>query len=162
MAASDILLQIKDVIGESAQKADCIDIESFSWGVSNSGSFATGGGGGGGKYAFQDLHLVAADAKAAPTLMKFCATGQHIDKVSLHLRKAGGGDAPAKEYYTLELENCLISSYQSSAQGHGGIGAMDSFSINFAKIHYVTKLQDAKGEMTAGGDTKFDLKTGKA
>ncbi len=46
MAMGDFLLELDGVKGESARNKDWIDIESFTWGVSNGGSFASGSGGG--------------------------------------------------------------------------------------------------------------------
>ena len=49
--ASDFLLEIDGIKGESndAKHKETIEIESFSWGVSNSGTHAAGSGGGAGK-----------------------------------------------------------------------------------------------------------------
>ena len=46
--ATDIFAKIGDIKGESldAKHKDEIEVLSFSWGVANSGSTATGGGGG--------------------------------------------------------------------------------------------------------------------
>ena len=158
MASSDILIEIDTIKGESKAKDDMIDLDSFSWGVTNSGSMSQGGGGGTGKFNFSDLTCTTYASKASPALMLNCANGTHIASATLHVRKAGG---TAKEFYTVKLENILISSYQSS--GHnGGMVPSDSFSLNFAKIHFETKVQNDKGDMEAGGDAKFDLKTGKS
>jgi type VI secretion system Hcp family effector len=76
--ATDIFAKIGDIKGESvdSKHKDEIEVLSFSWGVTNSGSTSTGGGAG--KAAFQDLLIVHAIDKATPALLKACATGQHI------------------------------------------------------------------------------------
>ena len=162
MAATDFCLVIDAVKGETAdakwKEAGGIDIESFSWGVSNAGSMSAIGGGGAGKASFQDIHFVKNVDKSSPALAQCCSTGKHISKAVLHVRKAGDGQ---KEYYTVTLEDILISSFQASA-ANGNPIVMDSFSINYAKIKWEYKTQDSKGAMVAGGDFKYDLKMNKA
>ncbi len=159
--ASDYLLEIDGIKGESSdhKHKDTIEIESFSWGVSNAGSFASGGGGGAGKASFQDLHFTTAVGKASPLLSKACATGQHIKKATLFVRKAGKDQ---QEFYTVKLEDILVSSYQSG--GHGGSGTAiptDQFSLNFAKIQFDYKPQKADGSLDAAVTMKFDVKQNK-
>ena len=58
--ATDLFAKLGDIKGESldAQHKDEIEVLSFSWGVSNTGSSRSGGGGSGtGKAVFQDLHV---------------------------------------------------------------------------------------------------------
>ena len=67
-AASDYFLKIDGIDGESTDdrhKGE-IDIQSFSWGVSNSGSMSSGSGGGAGKASFQDIHFTRQLDKASP------------------------------------------------------------------------------------------------
>ena len=90
MAQVDYFLKVEGIDGESTDdkhKGE-IDLESWSWGETNSGSFAAGGGGGAGKVVMQDLHVVSKMSKASPNLMIACATGQHIKKAVLTSRKA--------------------------------------------------------------------------
>src|SRR5205823_15132411 len=65
-----------------------IEIESFSWGVTNSGAHGSGGGGGAGKANFQDLHFVCKTGKASPLLFLACAKGTHIQKATLFVRRS--------------------------------------------------------------------------
>jgi type VI secretion system secreted protein Hcp len=53
--ATEIFARIGDIKGESldAKHKDEIEVLSFSWGVTNSGSAGSGGGGGTGKAKFQ-------------------------------------------------------------------------------------------------------------
>ena len=71
MAHVDYFLKIEGIDGESADakhKGD-IQLESFSWGETNSGSHSSGGGGGAGKVSMQDFHFVMTANKASPKLM---------------------------------------------------------------------------------------------
>jgi type VI secretion system secreted protein Hcp len=159
--ASDFLLEIDGIKGESndSKHKETIDIESFSWGATQPGTFATGGGGGAGKVSFQDIHFVSNVNKASPKLINACATGQHIKKATLFVRKAGGKQ---EDYYTVTLEDVLVSSYQSGGSNHSNAVPTDQFSLNFAKIKYEYKPQDAKGGLAGAVPFSYDLKANKA
>ncbi|MCC6537797.1 MAG: type VI secretion system tube protein Hcp [Bryobacterales bacterium] len=142
--ASDYLLEIDGVKGESVDNKfpGSLEIDSFSWGVSNSGSFSSGTGGGAGKASAQDFHFVTRCSKASPDLMNRCTTGKAIDKVTLHLRKQG--EDGQLEFYTWTMENCLISSFQTG--GSEGL-PHDQCSFNFAKIKIEYKDQDNQNKL---------------
>src|SRR5687768_12512993 len=102
MAAVDFFLKIEGIDGESTDdkhKGE-LDIQSWSWGVSNMGTAGHGGGGGAGKASFQDIHFSTHVSKASPKLMLTCATGEHIKKATLVCRKAG---KEQQEYYKVTL-----------------------------------------------------------
>jgi type VI secretion system secreted protein Hcp len=158
MAATDFFLVVDTITGESADKTmkskNAMDIGSFSWGLTNSGSMAATGGGGSGRSSFQDIHFSKAVDKASPSLAQACATGQHIKKATLYVRKAG---KEQKEYYTITLEDLLVSSFSAKA-GNGDTTVSDEFSLNFAKIKWEYKTQDAAGALGAGSELNYDLK----
>jgi type VI secretion system secreted protein Hcp len=147
--ASDYLLVIDGVKGESkdAKFPGAIEVDSFSWGETNTGSSGRGGGGGSGKVSFQDLHFTTSVNKGSPVLALFCASGEHIKKAALHLRKAG---KEQQEYYTITLEDLLVSSYQSGGHGGGDALPSDQFSLNFAKIKFEYKAQKPDGYFWVG------------
>ena len=156
--ASDYLLEIDGIKGESqdSKHKETIEIDSFSWGVTHPGSFAHNTGGSTGRSSFHDINLTTKVNKASPNVMLAAATGKHINKATLYVRKATGTGGQ-QEYYRIEFEDVLISSYQSG--GHSGDDSIpiDQFSLNFAKIQYVYKPQDAKGTLGADITAKYDL-----
>jgi type VI secretion system secreted protein Hcp len=159
MAQSDYFLKIDGIEGESKDDKHKkeIDLQSFSWGVNNSGSMAVGGGGGTGKSSFQDFHFTKLVEKSSPNLMQACATGKHIPKAVLTVRKAG---EKQQEYYKITLSDVLISSWQNG--GHGGDGTVpESFSLNFSKIEFEYKPQDSKGGLEGSLFGKWDVKANK-
>jgi type VI secretion system secreted protein Hcp len=158
--ASDYLLMIDGIKGESgdSKHKDTIEIESFSWGCSNSGSHASGGGGGAGKVSYQDLHCTTGVNKASPLLMLACATGQHIKKAVLTVRKQGGDQ---QDYYVVTMEDLLVSSYQSGGHAGGGSVPTDQFALNFTKIKFDYKPQKADGTLDAAVAGGWDLKANK-
>jgi type VI secretion system secreted protein Hcp len=159
MMASDFLLEIDGIEGESqdTKHPKTVEVSSFSWGISQAGSFASGHGGGVGKASFQDLHFTSHVGKASPKLALACATGQHIAKATLFVRKAG---EDPQDYYKVILEDVLVSSYQSAGSSGGDLPS-DGFSFNYAKIEFDYSVQDAKGKIAAPIIMKYNLAAGK-
>jgi type VI secretion system secreted protein Hcp len=153
--AVDMFLKLDGIKGESPDKAhkEEIQIQSFSFGVHQTGSSADGGGGGAGKASFEDIHITKAADIATPPLMEACATGKHIKNAVLTVRKAGGKQ---EEYYKIKLTDLLVSSLQNT--GHGNEAPMEQLSMNFAKIEFEYYPQKADG--TLGGVSKagYDIK----
>jgi type VI secretion system secreted protein Hcp len=151
MAAVDYFLKIDGIDGESADdkhKGE-IDIESWSWGESNTGSHAAGGGGGAGKVHMQDFNFVMRMNKASPKLMLACASGQHIPKAVLTMRKAG---KQQQEYAKITMSDLLVASYQTGGSSKGDIIPLEQISLNYAKIEFEYKEQKTDGSL--GGSTK--------
>jgi len=157
--ATDFLLEIDGIKGESKddKHKETIEVSSFSWGASNPGSFAGGGGGGAGKVNFQDITFSSTVSKASPLLFLACATGQHIKKATLFVRKAGGDQ---QDYYKIVLEDVLVSSIQHmGAEGQGM--ANESFSINYAKVKLEYFEQKPDGSIGGAVPFGYDLKANK-
>lgn len=148
--ASDIVLDITGVTGESKIKGyeKKIDVLAWSWGLSNSGSFHVGGGGGTGKPSFQDISITKNVDLASPVLMLYCANGKHFDKAKLVMRKSGGDSS--LEYVIMELEKVLVSSYSTGASG-GEDRPTENISLNFAQVKVTYWSQSDKG---GKGDSK--------
>jgi type VI secretion system secreted protein Hcp len=154
MAAADFFLKIDGIQGESEDKThkDEIQILSFSWGVSNSGSGAFGSGSGSGKASVSDISLQKYVDKSTPNLWKYCFLGKTVGDAIITVRKAGG-DSPV-EYLVYNLTEVFISSVQDSGSEGGGI-AMESISLNFAKVEITYTIQSADG--TAGASTPVTI-----
>jgi len=157
MAAVDYYLKIDGIEGESqADKHEKeIDVLSFSWGATQSGSFAGGGGGGAGKVAMQDFHFTMLHSKASPALMLACAQGDHIASAILTCRKAG---KEQQEFLKITMSDCLVSSFQTGGSAGGDVIPTDQVSLNFAKIEHEYKEQDSKGALGGSVKKTFDLK----
>ena len=156
MATVDYFLKIDGIEGESRddKHKDEIEIESFSWGETQTGSFAVGGGAGAGKVSMQDFYFTMLVNKASPALFLACAQGDHIKNAILTCRKAG---KKQQEFLKFTLSNVLISSFQIG--GTGGFVSTDQISLNFAKIEVEYKEQDATGKLTGSITKWFDLKS---
>ncbi len=159
--ASDMFLKIEGIPGEStdSKHKDEIDVLTWSWGESNTGSMAVGGGGGSGKVSMQDFQFVMNMNKASPHVMLACASGQHIKKAVLTCRKAGGTQM---EFLKITFEDLLISSYQTGSGGGDSGLPTDQCSFNFAKItqDYIPQKSDGSAEGTVS--KAWSLKANKA
>lgn len=157
MAAVDFFLKLDGVDGESkvAGFENQIQIDSWSWGETNSGTGASGGGHGAGKVVMQDFHFVMGMNKSSPKMLLACATGEHIRTATLCCRKAGGKQ---ETFLKIKFEDVLVSSYQTGCSSHGGTSPTDQISLNFAKI--VVDYKEQKQDGTLGGTTSagYDLK----
>src|SRR6476661_10912114 len=111
--ASDIFAKIGDIKGESLddKHKDEVEVLSWSWGVSQSGTMAHGGGGGEGKASFNDFNFTHHIDKASPVLLKACATGEHIKDATITVRKAGKGQ---QEFLIIKMTDVLITSVNTS------------------------------------------------
>jgi type VI secretion system secreted protein Hcp len=156
--ASDIFAKIGDIKGESldAKHKDEIEILSFSWGVTNSGSAASGSGGGSGKATFQDLVVVHNIDKASPDLMRACATGTHLKEATITHRKAGKGQ---QEFLVVKMNDVIITGVTHG--GDTGQPYSETVSLAFAKVDLEYKPQKPDGSLDAAVVFKYDLKANK-
>jgi type VI secretion system secreted protein Hcp len=154
--ASDYLLEIDGIKGESSDKGHKGEIEilSWSWGVSNPGTAAGGGGGGTDKPTFQDFSFTKHIDKSSPKLFLACATGEHIKKAVLFVRKQGGEQ---QEYYKVTLSDILVTQFQQ--QGQTDQIPVDQFSLNFSKIRVEYRAQSPDGSLEPPVVAEFNRKT---
>jgi type VI secretion system secreted protein Hcp len=157
MALVDYFLKIEGIEGESqdSKHKNEIEIESWSFGATQGGTFSASGGGGAGKVAMQDFHFVMKANKASPKLMLACASGEHIKSAILTCRKAGKDQ---QEFLKYTFSDLLVSSFQTGGSAAGSVIPLDQISLNFAKIEKEYKEQKSDG--TLGGAVKigWDLK----
>lgn len=154
--AVDMFLKIQGIPGESKdhKHKDSIQIDSFSWGMVQTGSFSAGGGGGAGKVSMSDISVMKYLDKASCDLMYHCASGKHIPSALITIRKAG--DKPL-EYLKIKLTDILVSSVQHSGSG-GGDNLSESLSLNFAKIEVEYQEQKADGSGSPAGKFGWNVK----
>jgi type VI secretion system secreted protein Hcp len=157
MAVADYFMKIDGVDGESQDEEHSGEIEllSWSWGATNSGSMAYGGGGGTGKVSVQDFHFTKKHDKSSPKLILACCNGEHFDTVTVVARKAGKGQ---KEYLKWIFTDVMISSYQTGGSGGGDPIPTDSVSCNFGKIEVQYKEQTEKGSTKGPIVAQYSLK----
>jgi type VI secretion system secreted protein Hcp len=153
--ASDIFAKIGDIKGESLddKHKDEIEVLSYSWGVTNTGSMASGSGGGEGKATFHDLSFTHVVDKATPVLMQACATGVHMKEATITHRKAGKGQ---QEFMIVKMNDVIITGVTHGGSGDGGHS--ENVSLAFAKVNIEYKPQKPDGSLDAGVHFKYDIK----
>ena len=158
--AVDIFLKLDGINGEAQDTKynDHIDILAWSWGASQSGTTHMGSGSGSGKVSVQDLSLTKYIDKSSPVLFQHCASGKHIKKGTLIVRKAG--DNPL-DYLTVELEDLMVTHVSM-----GGSGSEDrlteNITLNFAQYHIKYAVQNADGSRGKEVEHKFHIAQNKA
>ena len=160
--ASDYLLELDGIKGESLDEKhkDKIEIDSFSWGVSNDGNMGRGGGGTG-KANFQDLHFTKQTDKSSALLVKAAASGDHIKKAILTARKAGG-KAGQVDYLKITLEDVMVSSFSTGGNAGSSSIPVDQFALNYTKIKYEYMPQKADGSLEGAIMAQYDRALNKA
>ena len=103
----------------------------------------------------QDFHFVMKVNKASPKLFLACASGEHIEKAVLTCRKAG---KEQQEFLKVTITDLLISSYQTGGSGARRRVPTDQISLNFAKIEWEYKPQNADGTLGGSVNTGWDQK----
>ena len=144
--AVDMFIKIDVIEGESADDTHAgeIDILSWSWGMSQSGTTHEGTGGGAGKVNVQDLSFTHYVDKGSANLIKMCCNGKHIEEAVLTVRKAGEA---ALEYMIITMKHGLVSSVSTGGSG-GEDRLTENVTLNFAefKFEYVPQLPDGTGD----------------
>ncbi len=149
--AVDMFIKIGDIEGESRDHAHGkeIDVLSFSWGMSQSGTMHMGGGGGSGKASVQDLSFTKYVDASTHALMLACCNGKHHDKATMVVRKAGENPL---EYLKIEMTDVLVTSVSTGGSG-GEDRLTENVSLNFAKVKVEYQPQDKAGKKEGGAKT---------
>ena len=153
--AVDMFLELDGIKGESLDKTHKgkIDVLAWSWGLSNTGTFHHGEGGGAGKANFQDISFTKYVDKATADLMYACASGKHVAKGKLIVRKAGENPL---EYLTYNFDSILVSSITAGGS-NGEERLTESVTINFAKVKMEYWTQGVKGAKGENGNFAWDI-----
>jgi len=159
MSQADFFLKIDGIPGESTDSKHSGEIEllSFSWGASNTGTSSYGTGAGSGKVNIQDFHFTMKYNKASALLFLRCADGSHIGKGVFSLRKSTGAGGQS-DYMIYTFTDLVISSYQTGASGGGDPIPTEQVSFNFTKVEMEYKPQDSKGVLGASIKHGWDVK----
>jgi type VI secretion system secreted protein Hcp len=158
--AVDYFMKIEGVPGESKDdkhKGE-IDVVSFSWGTTQNGTMAYGGGGGGGKVDFQDFQFMMKIDRSLPKLLEACATGWHLSKAMLTVRKAG---KVQQEFLKYTFTDLLVSGCNIDS-GRGDDLPTAQITINYAKIEFEYREQKADGTMNGPIKGGWNVKTNQA
>jgi type VI secretion system secreted protein Hcp len=146
--AVDAFLKLGDLKGESVVDGheEEIQVESWSWGMSQGGTTHRGTGGGSGKVAVGDMSIVHYVDTASPAITLACCNGKHFKEAVLTLRKAG--ETPL-DYLIITMTDVIITQV-SPAGARGNDETVETFSLNFSKFKYSYQPQDQNGAKKGG------------
>ncbi len=159
MASVDFFLKIDGIAGESTDdkhKGE-IELESWSFGATNSSSFSSGGGAGVGKVSIEDFKFKKKVDKSSANLFTFCCTGEHPKTATLIARKAGKDQ---QEFLKVELSPVYITSYAIDGSSGDEVPTED-ITLAFGKIKVEYKPQKADGTLDAPIAGGWDITTNK-
>jgi type VI secretion system secreted protein Hcp len=161
MMPTDAFLKITgpDVAGEStdAAHADWIEILSYSHGVTQPVTTASGTGGRtGGRVGMSDFSIMKQLDKSSLDLASHCCKGTHFASVELKLHEASGDK---HEFMSYLMEDVIISGVQPSGS-QGGDKPLESVSFNFGKIKWTyTPINHDGTKGSKVGPTGWNLET---
>lgn len=159
--ATNTFLKADPIKGESTddKHKDWIEVESFSHGLSQPVSGASGTGGRAAARAdFQSFVITKSVDKASPDLNLYCAQGKHIPKLELEVCQETGEKVCYLKY---EFENAMVQSVNAS--GGGSQRAMESVAFAYDKIAWTyTAVKDDGSAGDKVGPKKWNLELNKA
>jgi len=155
--AVNAYLFIDGTPGPSTSRTDCIDILSFSWGVSNTSTYGAGASGKeakAGRADFSNLSIMKVLDKTSPALCDHCATGNIFDKVYILYDKPVADKQQA--YFRIWLKDALITSVQLSGSSENPTESV-SFAFQAVEIAYSPEKDD--GTLDAAIRKGYNLAT---
>ncbi len=161
----NIFLKLDGIKGESAsaQGKDQIELLSLSHGVSMplTQSGASGVSAKHGRTVHQDITLTKYLDVTSPTLNLKCSGGTNIKSAEISFFRAEKDDAEPVKYYTIKLEDVIITNISVGAGGNEL--PVETVSIHYNKITWVYKKQkrDAPGGAEGDVSTGWDMEQNK-
>ncbi len=142
--AMDMFLKLDDIKGESSDTdfKGLIDVLSWTWGATQSGSSHVGGGTGSGKVKVSDLVITKYIDRSSPVLLGMTCAGTPIKNAVMTIRKAGGKEKV--KYLVMTMTQAIVTSIQVGGEG-GGDRITETISFNFATVKYEYTPQKADG-----------------
>lgn len=150
--AYDSYMQVSNgITGESTAKGyegdkGWIKIYSYSFSASNPSTVSSGTTGlSSGRTSVSSFGVSMRRDKTTPQLFAFMTSGQHIDKIIVHLTKnIGAKGAIQKPFEIYTFDNCLVESVDWSGSG-GEDEPFSNVSFAYAKVTVHYEQQDTKG-----------------
>lgn len=152
--ANDAYLQIDAIKGESqdSKHKDWIEVSHVEWNVTQPrANSLSSSGHTNGKTELSEISFKKLADLSSPILQQTCAAGKTIPRAKFEFMRADGNGEPIK-YYTVELDNVMISSVSPSS-GEGGV-ITERVSLAYSKIKWSYTQQKVSGGSsgnTSGG-----------
>jgi len=153
-AGGAMFIQITGIDGEATDvdHKDWIEVLSYSFGMADPGAGATGTTRRRGDVVLEDIVVVKELDKSSPKLMEKCAKGEVIASLVIDVCRETGGSST---YYKYELENVMVTSFQSSGSTEEGV-PVETVTFNFEEITVTYTETDSEGK--SKGNVEFNWK----
>jgi type VI secretion system secreted protein Hcp len=144
--AIDAFLQLGEIKGESTDERHkgWIEVSHVGWNVHQQGATtaSTAGGLTSGRAELSHVSFRKLADLSSPVLQQTCAMGKTIPKAKFEFMRADGDGKPVC-YYTVELENVMISGVTPNS-GDGGV-IQEQVHLAYSKIKWSYTKQGIRG-----------------
>lgn len=154
-------IKFDGVDGEAQDKdhKNWSDILSFSQGILQPGSGATGATRRRGDVILEDIRVTKELDKASPKIAESVCKGKVFPKVEIHLT-ASYTDAGRVPYFKYDLKNVLVTSYNVSGSAQSEAVPTEDFSLNFEEIKVTYTEADNKGKSKGNVEYQWKVEEG--
>jgi len=154
-------IKFDGVDGEAKDKdhSNWSDLLTFSQGIIQPGSAATGPTRRRGDVILEDISVTKELDKASPKIAESVCKGKVFPKVEIHLT-ASYTDAGRVTYYAYELKNVLVTSYNISGSSQAEDVPTEVFNLNFEEIKVTYTETDAQGKKKGNVEYTWKVEEG--
>jgi len=160
--ALDAYMQIEGIKGESADSGhkDWIEVSNVAWSVfqPRADAVSTAGGLTTGRAELSNLSFKKLADLSSPVLQQHCAMGKTIPRAKFEFMRADGDGKPIC-YYTVEIENVMISGINPSS-GDSGIVTEHVF-LAYSKMKWKYTKQGIRGGTEGNSSGGWDCAANK-
>ncbi len=144
-------LKLDGIAGEStdAKHKDELELVSFSWGVTQAVSGASGRGAG--KAQVKQFEFLVRVSKASPALFLAAVSGQQIKWAGLHVRR---GTKAALDWLKVKFSDVLITSYEQAGNEEA---PHELVAFDFRKVELQVTPQTPRGAAGTPASAGWDL-----
>ena len=158
--AFDTYVELTGIEGEATAKnfEKKIEIFSFSWGASSPVTIGSGSSGiSASRVSISSFNVMKKTDVASPKLFKACCTGDHVDKMTVSMRKQTGAAGGQEVFLIYTFNEVMVESIQWSGSSGGDDTPTESVSFAFAKVTVEYKTQGKDGKLVAGTPVVWDV-----
>lgn len=155
---ADAFLKVDGIEGESSDSKHkgSIELESFAFGVKQTGATGGGAGGGAGKAEFSSFRIAKLYDASSPKLFHATAAGTHLKSAQVTFRRRG--DNPI-EFLTYKFEDVLVDAYDQG--GYKEQPLLEGVGFAFGKVTIEYRRQKPDGSLDSPIVASWDTKANK-
>ena len=159
--AGDLFIKLGDITGESKSDGHVgeIEIMSWSWGSTQSGSTRGISGSTAGKVNCQDLTFTKLLDTATPNIVNAVCMGTAFPLATLICEKSAGNGKKPVQYLKIKLKDVLVSSHAIGGS-QGSDTHTETITLNFSAVETTYTPMNADGTPGAGKPVAYNVVTG--